>query len=61
MYLQKAQQATQVAPGGERREASVEPAGCWKLLLLGAAVSKRPRPMASGDERYPEETLMAFY
>ena len=41
-------------------EASVEPARSWKLLPLGAAVRKRPRPLASGDERYPEETLVAF-
>lgn len=61
MYLQKAQQATQVATGRERMEASVETAGSWKPLLLGAAVRKRPWPLASGDERYPEETLMAFY
>ena len=61
VYLQKAQQATQVAADGERMEAGVELARFRKPLLLGAAACKRPRSSASGDEHDQEKAIMASY
>ena len=61
VYLQKAQQATQVAAAGERMEAGVELAWFRKPLLHRAAACKHPQSSASGDEWDQEEALTAFY